>query len=147
HLDYLDKNNTPAADYAIAATAGITRAADLASTTNGVATGNTRDDRDRLRIRARLAVAAKVSDSWSAGLRLTTRNLTERGSTNHTLGQDFNKYPVVWDQAYLKFDPAPWFTAAGGRIPNPFFSTDLVFAEDLGFEGVAMSLKPALAIE
>jgi len=49
---------------------------------------------------------------------------------------------VVLDQAYLDFQtPEKQLRVMGGRMPNPFLSTDLVWADDLGFEGAAASLR------
>jgi hypothetical protein len=103
---------------------------------------NTTSKRDRLRVRARLGILAKVSESWSGGIRLATGSSTDRVSTNQTLGQDWNKYTLTVDRAYLKYDPVEWLSITGGRIPNPWFSTDLVWDEDLNFEGVAATWKP-----
>lgn len=103
---------------------------------------NTTEDRDRFRLRARLGLNLKISDWLSGGLRLTTGNTGDPVSTNQTLGTSFDKYSVVLDRAYLKADPVEWLTISGGRIPNPFFSTDLVWDEDLNFDGIAGTLKP-----
>lgn len=103
---------------------------------------NTTEDRQRYRVRARLGLNLKIAEWLSGGLRMTTGNTDEPVSTNQTLGNSFNKYALVLDQAYLKADPYPWLTVAGGRIPNPYFSTDLVWDEDVNFEGVAVILKP-----
>lgn len=108
---------------------------------NGFPTGNVADNVNRLRLRARLGVLAKINDSVSAGLRFTTGNVNDRVSTNQTLGSNFNKYSFLVDRAYIKFDPAEWASVSGGRIPNPWFSTDLVWDEDLNFDGVAVSLR------
>ena len=86
---------------------------------------NTTEDRQRFRLRARLGLAAKITDYVSAGFRITTGNLTDPVSTNQTLGTDFNKYTLVLDQAFIKAQPWEWLSVSGGRIPNPFFSTDL----------------------
>jgi len=120
----------------------FTRAADISSnTSNGYYNFNTQDYRSRWRVRARLGVNAKVSDMTSAGIRISTGNSNDRESTNQTLGQNFNKYSVVIDRAFIKFDPFPWLSLIGGRIANPYLSTDLVYADDLNFEGVATTLK------
>lgn len=143
------KSNTEALDYIFAAaganpTGGeVTRAAGFLTNNGSAATANTLENRDRYRLRARLGVLAKVSDDWSAGIRLATGNTTDRVSTNQTMGQDFNKYQLMVDRAYVKYDPVEWLTATGGRIPNPWFSTDLVWDEDLNFEGFAATIKPS----
>ena len=103
---------------------------------------NTQEDSNRMRLRARLGVGATVTEDVFAALRLSTGNTTDRTSTNQTMGQSFNKYTVVLDQAYLSLRQlGPLADFRGGRMPNPFFSTDLIWADDLGFEGVAVSGK------
>lgn len=101
---------------------------------------NTTEQRDRERVRARLGLLAKVTPGITAGFRLSTGNTSDPVSTNQTLGTYENKYSIVFDRAYLKLDPKESLTVSGGRIPNPFFSTDLVWDDDLNFEGVAASL-------
>ena len=136
----LSPDNTAALDYQ---TTALTRAADIVqSRNNGQANFNTQNDSNRLRLRARLGATATLSDEVAATVRLSTGNTSDRTSTNQTLGQYFNKYSVVVDQAYVALQPfGPQLTLRGGRLPNPFFSTDLVWADDLGFEGVAVSAK------
>jgi hypothetical protein len=101
-------------------------------------------DRDRFRLRARLDMLAKVSDQLEAGFRLTTGNTTDPLSPNQTLGNSFARNSFVLDRAYLRYDPERWLTVWGGRIPNPWFSTDLVWNENLNFDGVAAVFKPRL---
>ena len=138
----LSPDNTAALDYQ---TTALTRAADIvqsASSINRQANFNTQDDSSRMRLRARLGATATLSDEVSATLRLSTGNTSDRTSTNQTLGQYFNKYSLVVDQAYVALQPfGQQLTLSGGRLPNPFFSTDLVWADDLGFEGVAVTAK------
>ena len=100
-------------------------------------TGNTTETRERWRLRARLGLTAKISNSVTAGVRLATGSSDDPVSTNQTLGNTANKYSIWLDQAYLKLDPLEWLTVIGGRMPNPWFSTDLVWDADLNFEGVA----------
>ena len=152
-LDSFDPANATPFDYASAAGTNTvriptdqTRAVDFAKVNSQIEpTGNTTEDRERFRVRARLGLLANISKTWSAGVRLVTGNTTDRVSTNQTLGQDFNKYSLLVDRAFIKYDPADWFSVTGGRIPNPWFSTDLVWDEDLNFEGAAASFKPSFA--
>ncbi len=108
----------------------------------GTTLANTSADRQRLRVRARLGLSAKVTDNVAAGFRLTTGNTADPVSTNQTLGTTANKYSLVLDRAFVKAKPWDWLEASGGRIPNPFFSTDLVWDDDVNFEGVAATFKP-----
>ena len=150
--DSLSDQNTPPLGYVfpegvpqpgLGLAGAATRAADLADARAPFAT-NTTEQRERLRVRARLGVLAKVSDSWSASLRLATGNTQDRVSTNQTLGQNFNKYQFLVDRAYLRYAPFESLSVSGGRIPNPWFGTDLMWDDDLNFEGVAATWKPML---
>lgn len=108
---------------------------------------NTGEDRDKLRARLRLGVDVKVTEGIKAGVRVTTGNTTNPVSTNQTLGQYGNRYEAVIDQAYLSYDALNreqyrWLRLTGGRMPSPWLSaTDLVWDGDLGFEGVAATLR------
>ena len=136
--DHAADANLAATDYVLAATSGVTRAADFASANAaGSALGNTQADRERWRIRARLAVNARIADNVTAGLRLATGSATDRVSTNQTLGQNANRYTFLLDRAFLRWDPAPWLSFQGGRIANPFLATEAQFSENLNFEGVS----------
>jgi len=103
---------------------------------------NTSEDRHRGRMRLRLGLNANVVSGVDAGIRITTGNTSDPVSTNQTLGTTGNKYSLVLDRAFLRLTPLEELTLSGGRIPNPFFSTDLVWDDDLNFEGVAATFRP-----
>ncbi|MFZ0930731.1 MAG: putative porin [Syntrophobacteraceae bacterium] len=86
---------------------------------------------------ARLKVEADVNDRLTAGVRLASGNQTNPGSDNSIMGDYFIKDGFLLDQAYLRYKPISDLTVWGGRIPNPWFYTDLIWANDLNFEGVA----------
>lgn len=139
---YDDANLSPLDFVGASAATLATRAADLAAAdASGLPTGNTLVDRNRGRVRARLGVTARVAETVTAGLRLATGSETDRVSTNQTLGQNFNRYAFLVDQAYIRLDPVPWLSLSAGRIPNPWFSTDLVWNESLSFEGGAATVR------
>lgn len=107
---------------------------------------NTTEDRERLRARVRLGMDAKINNAVKAAFRLSTGSISDPVSTNQTLGNNANRYQVSFDQAYLQYDGHtldgyPWISAWGGRMPNPFMSTDLVWDSDLAFEGLAATLR------
>ncbi|MEZ4601755.1 MAG: putative porin [Syntrophotaleaceae bacterium] len=102
---------------------------------------NTTEDRQRFRYRARISLAAQVTDELKAAFRLATGNDDDPISTNDTLGDTFNKDSVLFDQAYLEWRPIPLLSVTGGRIPNPWFSTDLIWDKDLNFEGLALTYR------
>ncbi len=105
---------------------------------------DTTDDRYRLRLRARLGVEGDLTDTLRTYIRLASGSLTgPAGSESQTLGNYGNRYTVGIDEAYIVWDSSPrtqlsWNTLEGGRFTNPWLSpTELVYARDLTFEGVA----------
>jgi hypothetical protein len=99
---------------------------------------NTRENRtNSLRIRARLGAAIKLGDDVTAGIRIGTGNDDNPVSTTQTLGGGLTKKELWLDQAYLTWSPTSWVSVTGGRMPNPFMSTNLLFADDLNFDGLA----------
>ena len=109
---------------------------------------NTTEDRHRGRIRARLGIKAQVNNQVEAGVRIVTGNEDNPVSTNDNLG-NFESKGVALDRVYLKWEPYPDnpftdFVVWGGRIPNPFFSTGLVWDSDLNFEGAAVQYQTNL---
>ena len=119
---------------------------------------NTRNDRDRSLYRVRLSMKTTIVDprvinvgKVDAEVRLATGNGTNPISTNDGFGDYFAKDDLLVDRAYLKWsykpelpwwgDKFPKFSIAGGRIPNPFFSTDLLWDNDLNFEGLAVDFR------
>lgn len=143
--DRLASDNTPAADYVAAEYQndnGLSRAPDFAASTvrsNGslLPTATTTDSRSRERIRLRLGVTSKVSDEVGVGVRLATGSSTDRVSTNQTLGNGFNKYQILLDRAFVRLDPSPYVSVQAGRMPNPWFGTEMVWSENLNFDGLS----------
>lgn len=107
---------------------------------------NTREDRDSLlRLRARFGLKAALSESWSAGIRIGTGSDNNPVSTTQTLGGGFGKKDLWLDQGYLTWKPSERLSLTGGRIANPFLSTDLLYSNDLNFDGVAAIFNQPLS--
>lgn len=111
---------------------------------------NTTEDRNRLRVRARFGVETNPAPGVEAVIRIATGNLREAVSTNQTLANTFGRYVVGLDLAYISWDVSgsrdyPWFSVVGGRMKNPWFSTSLLYDEDLSFDGIAMTFRQHLA--
>lgn len=126
----------------------LTRAPDLWAAGNSSSFANTEDPFNRTRVRARLGVDVAVSDTVNAGIALATGSATGPTSTNQTMAQGasqtpgfFNKYGLVVDRAYIRVEPMAGLMVSGGRFRNPFMATDLVWADDLNFEGLAVAWK------
>ena len=135
--------NTPAQAYS-AASPDLTRAADL----YGNPGFDTREQQNRSRVRARLGFNVAVAEGVSTGLALSTGGVTGPTSTNQTMasgaGQTpgyFNKYSLVVDKAFIRYEPISGLSLSGGRIRNPFVATDLLWADDLNFDGFAAAWK------
>lgn len=104
-------------------------------------------DRYRARVRARFGVEARVTSGIDAGLRFVTGNLNDPLSTNESLTGNFDKLTVGLDRAFIRVRPfgeADRFGGSSlifGKFDNPFFSTELMFDNDLQFEGIAATLR------
>ncbi len=110
---------------------------------DGLPIGNTQTDVDGFRFRFRLGATAKVSDTFKVIARLATGRTPV--SANPRLGQygDPDGFRLVVDRAAIAWDPDPRISAQAGRIGNPWFwPTDLLWYEDLNFEGGAITYKP-----
>ena len=100
---------------------------------------NTRQNRpNQLALRARLDVRAEPGDWVTADVRLATGSSNSPVSTTQLLGGGLAKKNVWLDRAYIDLHPRSWVNATVGRMPNPFFSTDLVYDTDLNFDGGAL---------
>jgi len=111
---------------------------------------NVDKDRQRFRFRVRVGLNADLGDGFSIGIRGATGEndspVTENqtlGNANNAQGGNFQKYSVWLDRAFLKWEagglPERDLTITLGRMDNPFFSTTLIWANDLGFDGAAIS--------
>ena len=115
---------------------------DLANTAGTVAPVlDTTEDRQRMRIRARLGIDVDVADDLVAGFRLATGNTTNPVTTNQTLGTTLNKQNFLLDRAFLDYRPAEWVEVWLGRFANPWLNTDLVWDDDINFDGVAARFR------
>ncbi len=130
--DYYADSNVPAVIYH-QQTSTPAWSPDLNNTTNSLG---------RMTMRARLGVEAKLSDESSAAIRISTGNSTSGAtSTSQTLGNDFNKYSIVLDRAWIDWRPLKSVGITAGRMASPFYNTDLSWADDLSFDGVATKLS------
>jgi len=102
---------------------------------------DTTSDRERQRVRLRLGLTADLDDGVSAGVRLATGNTTNPVSTNQTLGNTLANDNFNLDRAFIRYQPAPWVTLWAGRFANPWFTSDLVWDDDVNFDGVAAQLS------
>lgn len=116
---------------------------------------NANQNRNQFRIRARFGLDINMGENFTSGFRVATGQNNSPVSTNQSFGLansatqgqggNFSKYAIWLDRAFLRYDlpinDRPAVTAWVGRFDNPFFSTRLIWDEDLGFDGAAMKLQ------
>jgi hypothetical protein len=113
---------------------------------------NVDEDRQRFRLRARIGAEVDLMDGFTAGLRIATGENNSPTSPNQSLGVanqgqggNFSKYAIWLDRAFVKYEAGAdrdrHLTVTGGRFDNPFFSSDIIYDEDLGFDGFAMQAR------
>jgi Putative porin len=107
-------------------------------------------DLDRYRYAVRLGLRGEVFDDFYYGLRLDTSSnprsswVTFGSSSSSTPYQGpFGKSTatIAVGQAYLGWHPSQWLDLTIGKMPNPLFTTPLVWDSDLNPEGAAERFK------
>jgi len=99
----------------------------------------------RGRLAVRLGLRGDLYDDFYYGLRLETSSnprsswVTFGSSSSGPFGKSNNGVNV--GQAYLGWRPADWVDITAGKLPNPMYSTPMVWDPDLNPEGLAEHLK------
>jgi hypothetical protein len=114
-------------------------------------------ERERERYRLRLGLRGTVLDDWFFGVRLETS--ANPRSTNVTFGDDASSSSaggggpfakgsdgIFIGQAYGGYKGFPGFTFTGGKMPNPFVNTRMVWDDDINPEGLAEQWKHTFTI-
>ena len=116
----------------------------------GYTINNTSDARNRLRLRVRFGMDAKVNDSVTAAVRLTTGTSGTGGdpsTENENLGNYNARGTVGFDRAYISYRPVHWAYLTAGRLGNPFLSpTTMVWGDDLSLQGVVIGANPTFGL-
>ena len=107
-----------------------------------LASTNTNENRQRLRVRALESATVKVNDKVTAEFRLSTGSLNNPDSNFQTLGNNFTAPGIGLDRGNIRYQPTGWLGLQLGRFGNPFFGTDLLWYDRLGFEGAAITVNP-----
>jgi TolA-binding protein len=100
--------------------------------------GNELSARNRMRLRARLAMRGQIGKQFDWGLRFATGTLTDVTSTNQTLTDFFDRKQFALDQAYITYRPAavPGLRLQGGKFETPWLFTEMTFDADIQPEGL-----------
>jgi len=101
-------------------------------------------DRHSGQVRGRLGATYAVNDVVSIGTRLVTGDYNDPNSVDVQLSNFSNKFQTSLDLAYAKLDygSAQFY---GGKIPQPFVRTELVWDGDVTPQGISANYKLPLA--
>ncbi len=102
--------------------------------------------RNRERFRLRYGFTATPVKPLEIGVKMGTGTSGDPLSNNQTFTNTFDKKAIFVDLAYAKYTPWSWFSVTGGKMNNPFKTTDIVWDPDVTPEGVALQLKSPQAI-
>ncbi len=100
--------------------------------------------RSRERLRLRLGGEVQLGDGYTSGFRVATGDSSTPVSANQSLGAsggNFSKYAIWLDRAFLKYEANvadASLAATFGRFENPFFATDIIWDNNLGFDGLVL---------
>jgi len=118
-------------------------------------TFNVNQERDRMRLRARIGMAYDLGQNFTMGLRAGTGSDDNPVSENQTLGASgsaqggyFGKYQLWLDRAFIRYelgsDTGADFSATVGRFDNPFMHTSMIWSDDLAMDGAMVQGKYAV---
>jgi hypothetical protein len=97
-------------------------------------------EKNRSRIRARLAIKAEVNDEVDVGFRLVTAGGTT--STNQTLEGGFGGKNIFFDRVFVKWSPSfvNGTSVVLGKMKQPWFSvSNNIWDSDVNPEGIAIA--------
>ncbi len=117
----------------------------LPTSDNPAALGNPLTSRQRLRLRARLALRGQLTKEFEWGLRLVTGAGPDVIGPNQTLTDFFSHKNFALDTAYITWKPAAaqGFQVQGGKFEVPWTRTELTIDNDLTVEGINESYTRA----
>lgn len=100
-------------------------------------------DRNRLRIRARLALDGTIDKHFDWGMRLATGIFTDPITTNQTLTDTFERKGFSLDRAFVRYDSKTdkvGVQLVAGKFEPTFRRTQMVWDDDVNVEGASEAL-------
>ncbi|MFO1400005.1 MAG: putative porin [Steroidobacteraceae bacterium] len=136
---------TPAAAVVSAAPAAsrLSVAGDVRLRAQGDYSSATAPDRHSGQFRARLGATFMVSDHIAVGARLVTGDPDDPNSTDVQLSSFLDDLQVSLDLAYVQFNLGE-LKVYGGKLPQPFVRTDLVWDGDVNPQGLGAVYRHGL---
>ena len=127
-LRYQYDNRDRQADPAEVGARGITRDEDRSPNS---------EQSSRWRFRLRLNADFKLGPNWFGGVELQTAQASDSGM--QTFENGFDDYNIFISKAYLGWNATDWLTITAGKVPNPFYTTELVWDSDINPTGLTQS--------
>lgn len=100
-------------------------------------------DRNRLRIRARLALDGTIDKHFDWGMRLATGIFTDPITTNQTFTDAFERKTFALDRAFVRYDSKTdkvGVQLVAGKFEPTFRRTQMVWDDDINVEGASEAL-------
>ena len=97
--------------------------------------------RYRYRIRFRLGGNFPIHPHANLGFRMVTGATDDPTTGNVDLDGYFSKKGFNLDRLFLRYSPSSLLTFTIGKFPNPFERVELVFHNDVQFEGAAQQFR------
>jgi hypothetical protein len=117
--------------------------------------GSDAETLDRWRYAVRIGIRGDLVEDWFYGLRLETNSnprtswvtFGNNSSTNAGGVAPYGKggsNAIAVGQVYLGWRATPWLTLQAGKMPNPVYTTPMVWDPDINPEGLAERINYAL---
>jgi Putative porin len=97
-------------------------------------------DRNRLRVRARLALDGTINKNFDWGLKLATGIFTDPITTNQTLTDFYERKPFALERAFIRYDSKgdhAGVQLVAGKFEPTFRRTQMVWDDDVNVEGAS----------
>jgi hypothetical protein len=128
------------------------RSATSTSSIAGLAPNTFSENLDRWRYAVRVGIRGDINENWFYGLRLDTstnpRSAWVTFGNNNAASGAASAAPygkggdgIQVGQAYMGWRATPWLTVQAGKMPNPVFTTAMVWDPDINPEGIAERLN------
>jgi hypothetical protein len=100
-------------------------------------------DRNRLRIRARLALDGTIDKHFDWGVKMATGIFTDPITTNQTLTDAFERKPFALERAFIRYDSKTdnvGLQLVAGKFEPTFRRTQMVWDDDVNVEGASEAI-------
>jgi hypothetical protein len=100
-------------------------------------------DRNRMRVRVRLALDGTINKHFDWGMRLASGLFTDPISTNQTLTDFYERKPFALERAFIRYDSKTdnvGVQLIAGKFEPTFRRTQMVWDDDVNVEGASQAI-------